>query len=188
MFPLPCGVYIRLAPPPRPIAWGVSTSSRCPPPLYLVSPRLYSASLTSTPQLPAPTAVTPLAWLFWRRFAMEGASSSRAPPPQRSKQDLVRALLAAKEASGKTLTQIAGEVRCTNAYIGQLLLRQAPLASDRTADRLARALRRASDDDARRWSAQNTEFWAMVIAPWVIVQEIDATSGESPSPQSKKLH
>jgi len=71
---------------------------------------------------------------------MEGASSSRTPPPQRSKQDLVRALLAAKTLSGKSLNQIAAEVRITNAYLGQLLLRQTPLASDRTASRLAQAV------------------------------------------------
>jgi len=30
---------------------------------------------------------------------------------------------------------------------------------------------RAQDDDARRWHAQNTEFWSVVVAPWVLVQE-----------------
>lgn len=39
-------------------------------------------------------------------------------------------------------------------------------------------LRRASDDDARRWHAESTEFWAIVIAPWVIVQEKPAAAGE----------
>lgn len=32
-------------------------------------------------------------------------------------------------------------------------------------------LRRASDDDARRWHAESTEFWALVVAPWLVVQE-----------------
>lgn len=30
----------------------------------------------------------------------------------------------------------------------------------------------ATDDDARRWAAANPEFWAVVAAPWVLVQEI----------------
>jgi hypothetical protein len=33
------------------------------------------------------------------------------------------------------------------------------------------ALRRALDEDAIRWQAENTEFWAVVVAPWVLVQE-----------------
>jgi len=33
-------------------------------------------------------------------------------------------------------------------------------------------LRRAQDDDAIRWEAEATEFWAVVVAPWVLVQEI----------------
>ena len=32
-------------------------------------------------------------------------------------------------------------------------------------------IRRATDDDAVRWHAGNTEFWAVVVAPWVLVQE-----------------
>ena len=31
---------------------------------------------------------------------------------------------------------------------------------------------RATDKDALRWNKQNRSFWAVVIAPWVIVQEI----------------
>ena len=30
---------------------------------------------------------------------------------------------------------------------------------------------RAQDDDARRWNEHNTEFWSVVVAPWVLVQE-----------------
>ncbi len=30
---------------------------------------------------------------------------------------------------------------------------------------------RAQDDDARRWHKNNTEFWSVVVAPWVLVQE-----------------
>ena len=33
-------------------------------------------------------------------------------------------------------------------------------------------VRRASDDDARRWQQDETTFWAVVVAPWVLVQEI----------------
>jgi len=32
-------------------------------------------------------------------------------------------------------------------------------------------LRRAQDADARRWQAEQTAFWAVVVAPWVLVQE-----------------
>ena len=30
---------------------------------------------------------------------------------------------------------------------------------------------RASDDDARVWHTQDSVFWAVVVAPWVLVQE-----------------
>lgn len=30
---------------------------------------------------------------------------------------------------------------------------------------------RASDDDARDWTARDPLFWCVVIAPWVLVQE-----------------
>lgn len=32
-------------------------------------------------------------------------------------------------------------------------------------------LHRALDEDAMRWQEENTEFWAVVVAPWVLVQE-----------------
>ncbi len=32
-------------------------------------------------------------------------------------------------------------------------------------------LSRASDDDARDWTAREPEFWCVVTAPWVLVQE-----------------
>jgi len=32
-------------------------------------------------------------------------------------------------------------------------------------------LHRALDEDAIRWQEENTEFWAVVVAPWVLVQE-----------------
>lgn len=31
---------------------------------------------------------------------------------------------------------------------------------------------RAQDEDARQWHAANTEFWSVVVAPWVLVQAI----------------
>jgi len=30
---------------------------------------------------------------------------------------------------------------------------------------------RAQDDDARRWHENNSTFWSVVVAPWVLVQE-----------------
>lgn len=32
-------------------------------------------------------------------------------------------------------------------------------------------VRRASDDDARDWTRREPEFWCVVTAPWVLVQE-----------------
>jgi hypothetical protein len=34
------------------------------------------------------------------------------------------------------------------------------------------ALHRARDVDAQRWQKEETQFWAVVVAPWVLVQEI----------------
>ena len=33
-------------------------------------------------------------------------------------------------------------------------------------------IHRALDEDALRWQEKGTEFWAVVVAPWVLVQEI----------------
>jgi hypothetical protein len=35
------------------------------------------------------------------------------------------------------------------------------------------ALQRADLDRARDWEARRPEFWAVVVAPWVVVQESD---------------
>ncbi|MDH5546900.1 MAG: DUF2288 domain-containing protein [Gammaproteobacteria bacterium] len=35
-----------------------------------------------------------------------------------------------------------------------------------------RKVRRADDEDARRWSTSHHLFWAVVAAPWVVVQEV----------------
>jgi hypothetical protein len=32
---------------------------------------------------------------------------------------------------------------------------------------------RAMDEDAMRWENQRTSFWAVVVAPWVLVQECE---------------
>ncbi|APZ41966.1 DUF2288 domain-containing protein [Acidihalobacter ferrooxydans] len=37
----------------------------------------------------------------------------------------------------------------------------------------AGTLCRASDDDARIWGARRPLFWAVVAAPWLLVQEIE---------------
>lgn len=34
-----------------------------------------------------------------------------------------------------------------------------------------KSVARASDDDARDWAAREPEFWCVVTAPWVLVQE-----------------
>jgi hypothetical protein len=34
------------------------------------------------------------------------------------------------------------------------------------------ALHRARDEDAIRWEKDSSEFWAVVVAPWVLVQEL----------------
>ena len=36
-------------------------------------------------------------------------------------------------------------------------------------------LGRADDNDAIRWQSANQNFWAVVVAPWVLVQEIPET-------------
>ncbi|GAB0147917.1 DUF2288 domain-containing protein [Marichromatium sp. PS1] len=38
------------------------------------------------------------------------------------------------------------------------------------------------DAEARDWFARDTEVWALVIAPWVLVQETGCTSGSTPTP------
>jgi hypothetical protein len=41
-------------------------------------------------------------------------------------------------------------------------------------DRLHKSgrLHRATDHDATRWEEENSQFWAVVVAPWVLVQEL----------------
>ena len=33
-------------------------------------------------------------------------------------------------------------------------------------------IKRALDDDARQWNERNGSFWTVVVAPWILVQEI----------------
>ena len=33
-------------------------------------------------------------------------------------------------------------------------------------------IKRALDDDARQWNERNSDFWTVVVAPWILVQEI----------------
>ncbi len=33
-------------------------------------------------------------------------------------------------------------------------------------------VKRALDDDARGWNERNSSFWTVVVAPWILVQEI----------------
>ncbi len=37
---------------------------------------------------------------------------------------------------------------------------------------------RARDGDAQRWQDEQPRFWAVVVAPWVLVQEITAAEGD----------
>lgn len=37
----------------------------------------------------------------------------------------------------------------------------------------AGAIAKAGDADAGRWHARQATFWAVVVAPWVLVQEIE---------------
>ncbi|MFT4726312.1 MAG: hypothetical protein ACI9UN_000807 [Granulosicoccus sp.] len=44
------------------------------------------------------------------------------------------------------------------------------------------AVSRASDDDARDWTVREPDFWCVVTAPWVLVQERPDTSIEPTPP------
>lgn len=43
-------------------------------------------------------------------------------------------------------------------------------------------LHRADDDDAIRWQENGAEFWAVVVAPWVLVQEVDPAGDVNAAP------
>jgi len=68
-----------------------------------------------------------------------------------------------------------GVVVCVDP--GQDLVHVAGCLVSDLADEISRlhekgALHRATDHDALRWEQGNNEFWAVVVAPWVLVQEI----------------
>ena len=41
-------------------------------------------------------------------------------------------------------------------------------------------MHRANDQDAVRWQQSNPVFWAVVVAPWVLVQESGTAAEQSP--------
>jgi len=43
-------------------------------------------------------------------------------------------------------------------------------------------LHRAADVDAIRWQENDAEFWAVVVAPWVLVQELNPASQSEAEP------
>ncbi|DBA95736.1 TPA: hypothetical protein ACH3X3_013571 [Trebouxia sp. C0006] len=99
-----------------------------------------SNSMVSRQALLKPRACVPRRG---QSFSSSGAVLASMPPaggPQpspagipetRGKHDLVGQLLAAKEASGKTFTQISKEIGLTNAFTAQLFYNQAQLKSGR---------------------------------------------------------
>ena len=46
---------------------------------------------------------------------------------------------------------------------------------------------RASDDDARDWTRREPEFWTLVAAPWVLVQEVTPKTTE-PGAEEPRVH
>lgn len=36
----------------------------------------------------------------------------------------------------------------------------------------AEDIKRALDEDAKQWNERNSSFWTVVVAPWILVQEI----------------
>eukprot|EP00877_Chromochloris_zofingiensis_P014039 jgi/Chrzof1/888/Cz01g32230.t1 len=62
--------------------------------------------------------------LFPLQATKAGPVALPALPPAVNKKDVVKNLLLAKEKSGKTFSQIAGEVELTNVYTAQLFYRQ----------------------------------------------------------------
>ena len=83
-----------------------------------------------------------------------------------------------------------GVVICVSADLDLVSVGQALFSDDAArvdAWRQVGQLNRASDDDARRWHAQSSEFWALVVAPWVLVQEIDK-SDDAKSSTNSHLH
>jgi hypothetical protein len=72
-----------------------------------------------------------------------------------------------------------GVVVCVSPKL-DLLETAAKLIEDRADDIRALyeqgALHRARDEDAIRWQQDDPEFWTVVVAPWVLVQEMERVS------------
>jgi hypothetical protein len=67
-----------------------------------------------------------------------------------------------------------GLVVCVNPGEDLLAIAEALIDDDSaavTAMMEAGRLHRADDRDAKRWEARQSSFWAVVVAPWVLVQE-----------------
>jgi hypothetical protein len=67
--------------------------------------------------------------------------------------------LVIKVAAGMDLVEVASHVAVDNVALVERWL-------------VDGQMRRAEIDDARNWNARGAEFWAVVSAPWVLVQEI----------------
>lgn len=58
-------------------------------------------------------------------------------------------------------------------------------ADDRAAVETALAqggVARVTDEQARAWLASEAELWAIVVKPWVLIQEVACRSGSTPTP------
>jgi hypothetical protein len=67
-----------------------------------------------------------------------------------------------------------GMVVCVNRELD--LIEVAQCLVDDQAKRIAQlhkegVVHRAQDEDAVRWEAGGTEFWSVVVAPWILIQE-----------------
>ncbi len=65
-----------------------------------------------------------------------------------------------KVAQGQDLVDIASHFVKDNKPVVEALLNN-------------QSITQANDHDAHRWHSSNAVFWAVVVAPWVLVQEID---------------
>ena len=68
--------------------------------------------------------------------------------------------LVIKVAPGMDLVEVASHVAVDNVALVEQWL-------------VSGQMSRAGTEDARDWNARDADFWAVVSAPWVLVQEID---------------
>ena len=73
-------------------------------------------------------------------------ASQPGPPSNSDKANLVNRLLRAKEASGKSFTEIAKEIHCTNLYTAALFYNQHQLKPGKTEELLIAAVPELKDD------------------------------------------